>query len=362
MKWDVNNSLKTLNDREKLVLSSLIQYPTLSDIKIADKVGINHSTFATIKKRLRQNELFNRYRLPNLSALGVEILSILIRNLRKNPSGNITSLSQKYSAFNNPNILFSFIETNFSLLTVVHQNFTRLGEFLWKYDRFALENRHIDFDSKYELHFPLFFSIIPRFLDFSRSLPNHFGIEQPPAPFRSVFSSIDFSTIRLTKLGWRIFLAFLEFPEYTSKQVAQVINKPRTTISRWLRMFTQSNLLTPINLPNLQQLGYQLFLIGNLAVRSSNQKIFSQVLDICDDTILPMVLMQTDHDIFYASSFSSLEKAQDAEFAFIQRMNKSKIRFRRVFRYFLSIPHSSINININTSFLEFAQDLGKPIM
>jgi DNA-binding MarR family transcriptional regulator len=346
---------------EKKTLSGLCQYPMFSDSKIADKIGINHSTFATVKKRLRQNDLFRRYRLPNLTALGVEILSVLIRNFRKKPSkGDSDDLSKKYSSLNTPNILLSFIETNFSLFTVVHQNFTKLGEFLWKYDRFAHVNHLVDTESKFELNFPLLFSVIPRFLDFSRSLSNHLGVKQSPTPFRSVFSTIDFSEMKITKLGWKIFLAFLEYPEYTSKQIAQLVDKPRTTVSRWLRIFTKANLISPIIVPNLQKLGYSLFLIGNLAVRSSSHRTFSRVLSLCDDSILPIVLMQTDHDIFYISPFSSLESAQNAEFEFIQKMNNAEIGFRRVFRFNLSIPLSIFNVQLDSGFLEFTQNIGRP--
>ncbi|MFW9778835.1 MAG: winged helix-turn-helix domain-containing protein [Candidatus Heimdallarchaeota archaeon] len=348
-----------LSLNECRVMTGLCQFPTFSDSKIADMIGINHSTFATVKKRLQQDGLFNKYRLPNLSALGVEILSVLIKNLRKNPSTAPNNLSRIDISLNSPNILFSLAETNFSLLTVAHQNFTELGEFLSKYDRFTSGNQRINHESKLEIHFPLFFSLIPRFLDFSRSLPAHLGLSPSPAPLRTVFPKVDYSEVRITKLGWRIFRAYLEFPEYTSKQIAQIVNKPRTTVSRWLRALTQADLISPIIIPNFQKLGYQLFLIGNLAVRSSNKKIFSHVLSICDEAILPVVLMQTDHDVFYISPFSTLEDAQKAEFEFIQKMNDARIGFRRVFRSLVSLPHSTFTLKLNSGFLEFADSLGR---
>lgn len=348
-----------LSLNERRVLTGLCQFPTFSDSKIANRIGINHSTFATVKNRLQQNELFSRYRLPNLSALGVEILSVLIKNLRKNPSVTPHNLARINSSISSPNILFSFTETNFSLLTVAHKNFTELGEFLSKYDRLTSAGQHIGNESKLEIHFPLFFSFIPRFLDFSRSLPVHLGVTPSSAPPRTIFSKVDYSEVKITKLGWRIFLAFLEFPEYTLKQITQVVNKPRTTVSRWLRLLTQTKLISPIIIPNLQKIRYQLFLISNIAVRSSNKKIFSQVLSVCDESIRPIVLMQTDHDIFYLSPFSSLEEAQKAEFEFIQKMNDARIGFRRVFRSLVSIPHSTFALQLDSGFLEFTQSLGK---
>ncbi len=347
----IQETLRDLNEKEKTVLASLIQYPSSPDIEISQIVNIKHSTFATIKKRLAQNKMFNRYYLPNFTDLGAEILSIIIRDVSETNSMKGVSpkpLVEALSFLNEfNNILLSSIETNILLSISIDQNYSELSRFLWEFDQKA-KQKEIEFGKRQDLHFPVNFSEIPRFLDFSRSISQHLGVVLPPTSFKPTFLPKNPSP-NITKLGWEIFLKILRNPWSSPREIAEMINKPRNTTTRWLRNFTQSGLLTPRIIPNLKKVGYQVSLVSHLTVVSSNREIFSQVLKILDNDLTPIILLRSDHNLFYISPFASFERALEAESKFIVSMNDTGLNFKINYRYVLSFPHTHFQISLDES-------------
>jgi hypothetical protein len=128
-----------------------------------------------------------------------------------------------------------------------------------------------------------------------------------------------------------------------------LINKPRTTTTRWLRNFTQSGLLTPRIIPNLKKVGYQVSLASHLTIVSSNHEILSHVLKILDHELTPIILLRSDHDLFYIAPFASFENALESEFRLIESMNAAGLNFRTNYRYILSFPHTHFITTLDDS-------------
>ncbi|MFX0138393.1 MAG: hypothetical protein ACFFDN_32425 [Candidatus Hodarchaeota archaeon] len=356
----IQETLRNMNEKEKMVLAGLIHYPSSPDIEISQNVDIKHSTFATIKKRLALNKMFRRYYLPNFTDLGAEILSIILRDVSEsNATKGISSkpLVENLTFLKEfSNILLSSIETNISLSISIDQNYSELSRFLWEFDQKAKQNR-IEFDKRLDLHFPVNFSEIPRFLDFSRSITNHLGIFLPPSPFRPTFLPKN-PNPNITKLGWEIYLKILKNPWSSPREIAEMINKPRTTTTRWLRNFTQSGLLTPRIIPNLKKVGYQISLASHITIVSSNRKMFSQVLKILDNELTPIILIRSDHDLFYIAPFASFESALECESKFIESMNEASLNFKTNYRYIFSFPHTHFQTTLDDSLENLVKSFG----
>ena len=133
--------------------------------------------------------------------------------------------------------------------------------------------------------------------------------DPPPIPlFKS--SKLPLS---ITSLGWEIYLAFLNNPGFSPKNISEMINKPRTTTTRWLRYFLQTGLLTPRIMPNLKKLGYKLCLIAYLEVLSSLPEHQKEVTKAIDESISPEFLVQSYKNIIFVSMFSSFINVRQAE-------------------------------------------------
>ncbi|ODS38002.1 MAG: hypothetical protein A7316_08710 [Candidatus Altiarchaeales archaeon WOR_SM1_86-2] len=70
-----------LTDKEKLVLWGLAEYPDLKDNELSKKLGIKRRTFGAVKTKLKNNGLFSDLIVPDSSALGCEILTVVYGTL-----------------------------------------------------------------------------------------------------------------------------------------------------------------------------------------------------------------------------------------------------------------------------------------
>lgn len=92
----------TLTQKEKKVFSALVKYPTATTQQIGDRVNLSRHTVARMKKKFFEGGLLQTLILPNLKALGIEILTFYhIRfNLNKAPN------NRDLSFFNCPSTIF----------------------------------------------------------------------------------------------------------------------------------------------------------------------------------------------------------------------------------------------------------------
>ena len=63
-----------LSQNEARVLHSLIKWPDYTDHAVHSQIGMKKSTFSSIKTRLKENNYFNRYYVPNFPNIGLELL------------------------------------------------------------------------------------------------------------------------------------------------------------------------------------------------------------------------------------------------------------------------------------------------
>ncbi|MCK4848126.1 MAG: hypothetical protein KAT16_03800 [Candidatus Heimdallarchaeota archaeon] len=345
-KLDIN-----LNEREKTVIASLIQFPESSDVEIASKVGIKHSTFATIKKRLMKSGYFTKVLLPNFAGFGAEIIGINVHNLPTTSiyQTDLDAVGLFNSLRGNQNLLFSAIENEFAFTLSCYKNFEQFDDVSWQFDK-KVRDLGLDCSFQHELSLPIHYSEFPRFLDYSRSIIRHLDIDLKESGTKHVFLDKKKSKLNITDLGKEILQCFLEAPGRTPKIVSQLIGKPRTTTTRWLRRFIETDLLTPRVIPNPEKLGYQVGLIVHFTIVSSKAPIFQKTLDLIDTLLTPIILMRSDFDIVVFSMFKSFESAQNAEAEFFRFMTKAGISFRTEYHYLLSLPHARRTIDFKNVF------------
>jgi len=348
-----------LNEREKKVIASLIQFPGSSDVEIASKVGIKHSTFATIKKRLMKGGYFTKIFLPNFAGFGSEIIGINVYNLPTLSihQNGLDEIGLFKSLRNNKNLLFSAIENEFAFTLSCYKDFAQFDDASWQFEK-TLGELGLDCSFQHELSFPIHYSEFPRFLDYSRSIVRHLDIDLPESEPKHVFEDKKEVKLNITDLGKEILQCFVEAPGRTPKIVSQLIGKPRTTTTRWLRRFIESNLLTPRVIPVPEKLGYQVSLIIHFSIVSSQAPIFQKTLHLIDTLLTPIILMRSDFDIVVFSMFRSFESAQIAEAEFYSSMTKAGISFRTEYHYLLSLPHTKRSIDFKNVFKSIYSSFG----
>jgi hypothetical protein len=351
---------KNLTEREKKVIASLIQYPGYSDVDIGSQVGIKHSTFATIKKRLEKGSFFSKILIPNFAGFGAEMIGINVHSFSTSSGHNdsLDEIARFNSLKGNQNILFSAIENEFAFSLSCYRDFAQFDEASWHLDK-SIKDLGLKFSFHHEMCFPIHYSEFPRFLDYSRSIIKHFDVDLVDSGAKHVFIDKSGPKLNITDLGKEVLQCFLEAPNRTPKIVSKLIGKPRTTINKWLRRFIEADLLTPRIIPNPEKLGYQIGLIIHFSIVSSQTPIFQKTLQYIDTLLTPIVLIRSDFDIVVFSMFKSFESAQSAEMEFFSSMTKEGINFKTEFHYILSLPHTRRIIDFSHVFKSAISPFGE---
>jgi DNA-binding MarR family transcriptional regulator len=86
-------SRRELTDKEKTVFTALVEYPTETNQRIGDRVGLSRHTVARMKKQFFEDRILHRLTLPNLRALGVEILTFYHISFNPHNAPNLAQLS-----------------------------------------------------------------------------------------------------------------------------------------------------------------------------------------------------------------------------------------------------------------------------
>jgi DNA-binding MarR family transcriptional regulator len=82
-----------LTAKEKKVYSTLVEHPTETTQQIGDRVGLSRHTVARMKKQFFEDEILHRLTLPNLKALGVDMLTFYHISFNPHKAPSITELT-----------------------------------------------------------------------------------------------------------------------------------------------------------------------------------------------------------------------------------------------------------------------------
>jgi DNA-binding MarR family transcriptional regulator len=88
-----------LTEKEKNVYTALVEHPTETTQQIGDRVGLSRHTVARMKKQFFEDRILHRLTLPNLNALGVDILTFYHISFNPHNAPSITELSSLDTAF-----------------------------------------------------------------------------------------------------------------------------------------------------------------------------------------------------------------------------------------------------------------------
>jgi DNA-binding MarR family transcriptional regulator len=137
-----------LTGKEKKVYSALVEHPTETTQQIGDRVGLSRHTVARMKKQFFEDGILHRLTLPNLKALGVDILTFyhISFNPHKAPS------STELSCLDSPSTVFFASRKFEAVLLSAYPTYQEYKEDEMKKIRFLKENNllsHPPFISPY---------------------------------------------------------------------------------------------------------------------------------------------------------------------------------------------------------------------
>ncbi len=88
-----NTTTIELSPKEKKVYSALVEHPTETTQQIGDRVDLSRHTVARMKKQFFEDRILHRLTLPNLKALGVDILTVYHISFNPHNAPNMKELT-----------------------------------------------------------------------------------------------------------------------------------------------------------------------------------------------------------------------------------------------------------------------------
>jgi len=246
-----------LTDKEKLVLWGLAEYPDLKDNELSKKLGIKRRTFGAVKTKLKNNGLFSDLIVPDSSALGCEILTVVYGTLnplikfenRLDGAQMITKCEEVVYANSTDREFF---------IIAISKNFTEFRKKADELLRFYAQNKFLD--DLTIVHFP--FGITGyRFFGFSRVINAVFGLK-----FECEKKGLHeaFGMVRLTKKEKKVLYALLKIPGAKISDISRITGITAHTVSGVKKKLLEKKIMETHKIPNFNILNCELFALTHV--------------------------------------------------------------------------------------------------
>ncbi len=334
-----------------------------SDSFIAQNIGVKRSTFATVKKRMLQPpySLIRPLHIPNFIILGAELLTITFIKLYPDKVAKLREIDASETLGHFPNIISLFGGSQKSIALLVSKSFTDFSLAQSAFASFYIEQEYLSPSDIYRCNIPLQSNGIKRFLEFAQYLSNHWKIPlNEESQLESVFPSNTTDFQRISPLGWKIFEGLLSHPESSIIELSKRLEKPRNTVSRWLRTFRKMNLYQTRFIPDLIRIGVNIQLNVMLDVQGLQREQLLEILKLIDNLFLPTDLFWYHSGIVFFAVFSGYESVRHTETQFFDEMNARHIPYRLQSKFIISTKNIDRRKSFEQSFAPLTSYLRNP--
>lgn len=247
-----------LSQNEARVLHSLIRYPDLNDQAIHSKINFKKSTFSSIKARLREQDYFRRYYIPNFPLIGFELFLVMFGQLNR-----FSSLEERLRIAGDT--LQSFVEdfnvvseSNKAFNLSISQNLTEYAKNQEKFFQIYSENKFLTREGMRSEAFPFEITRVRTFMDYEALIARLFGFESASYSKDLIIPTGKIKRFKLSKAERKVLIGLVQFPEESDTYIAEKVGVSRNTVANAKKRFETSNICFPRVVPNLEKLGLKL--------------------------------------------------------------------------------------------------------
>jgi DNA-binding Lrp family transcriptional regulator len=351
-----------LSQNEARVLHSLVKWPELADNEIHSRIGMKKSTFSSIKNRLKENDYFHRFFIPNFPKLGFELSMIMFGQLnrfstveeRERVAGDLLrSFREDF---------FQASEGNKTFHLSVSQNYSEYSKNLQQFYRVYSENRFLSKEGLSTIAFPFELSRVKSFLDYESLLSKLFGFASEPYENRKTIATGPTKRVKLTKAQRKVLIGLIKYPDETDTLIADDVGVSRNTVANAKRKFLKQEILLPRVVPNIDKLGMKLL---NFTYRKFNPKITmddrAEASELVRSTLAPHFYVSKNLDGFLISAHANYDEFSQAYDELMRYYTKKEYILDEPVSYQISIPdmhvtRNNIFLDVVTKVLDFNLD------
>lgn len=273
-----------LTDYEKRVLYGITSFPNCNDRELAEKLGIKQPTFSAIRRRLKKEGYYKILYVPMIQSLGAEILAVIYTNF--NPviplEKRVEITGQKIEK--SEEILFSMGEEDKGFSISFAKNYTTIGDINDVRTETFGKLRLIEKEYPKEVIFPFSISKVYRFFNFAPLMARLFGYDEEDVA-ENFFSSKDLTMSKKEKM---IFCKLIEFPETSSKDIAEMLDVTRHTVGKLRKKFIEKGYIKVIAIPNFRKLDLKILTFYHVQLNPHNPPDFEkdEIKQLLDNSIV----------------------------------------------------------------------------
>ncbi|HEC75670.1 MAG TPA: winged helix-turn-helix transcriptional regulator [Thermoplasmatales archaeon] len=310
-----------LTNYEKKVLYGIAKFPNANDRQLAEKFGIKQSTVSAIRKRLKDEGYYRVHAVPMIQNFGAEIMTVTYTNF--NPviplEKRIEITEKKIEA--SEEIFFSMGEEDKGFSIGFAQNYTVIGKIndirTMTFGSLGL----LDKEYPKEIIFPFKESKTYRFFNFAPLLSKIFGINDDEV------EKLNFFPVKNANLSIRekkILCRIVEFPDASSKEIAEKMGITRHTVGRLKRKFMENEYIKMIAVPDFEKLGFKILAFYHINLNPHSPPNFEK--DELSKLLLEdFIFFASRHFEFAAISMhSSYEDYKICKTSIIQKLKENE--------------------------------------
>jgi len=338
-----DNSPSTLSENESRVLWALIRYPQETDQKIHQIIKMRKSTFSSIKARLREQDYFKQYYVPNFPKIGFELFLIMFGQLNR-----FSSYEERMRVAQET--LKSFVEdfhviseSNKAFNLSISQNLTEYSKNQEKFYQLYSEQKFLTREGLKSEAFPFEITRVRAFMDYEALVARLFNFESAPYSNELIIPSGRVEKFKLSKAEKKVLVGLVEYPEESDTFIAEKVNVSRNTVANAKKKFEKHNIVFQKVVPNLEKLGLKILVF---TYRKFNAKTTmaqrEEAAELVRKHLSPHFYVSKNLDGFLISAHSSFEEYNRAMDEVMRYYLKHDYILEEPASYHISIPNMSI--------------------
>jgi DNA-binding MarR family transcriptional regulator len=330
-----------LTEKQKLALYGIVRHPQLNQRQTAERIGMKHSTFATIKKKLQGEGYFDYVTVPKLRGIGYELLRVNYLWLRTPTDGGkaLRAWWQKKRHH-----YLSVFDYDHALLFSIDHNVTEtresLASFAEAYYKDWAHPRGIT-----EALFPFDTTTFAPYFDFGPLLERTFDLKKKAAGKEETFFPPREEGVRLKETEKKVWYLLVKYPEITDVALGRKIESTRNTVRRIREKLEREKLVQRIAVVNLKRIGYEILVLLHLRLKplaaAERQKLLREIRASAP------VLFLANHDLeaVFLLAYRTFSELQTGQEAVLGQYRKRDLLAAEPSAVYFSVPTMEVLVN-----------------
>lgn len=249
-------------ESERLVIFGLTEDAKRTDAEIADLFGLKKGTVASIRRRLLDAGAIAYVNVPAFNKLGCEIMAFHLGTME--PQERQDTKVAHYMEFctRSPQVFEAMMSGTTLVMYSAFRNATAYDEFVQALNSFFTGSRRVSRARFSHTIFPFALSKGTYVPNFAFIVHRHFHLECPK-PKSVIPASTSVETPDLSDTEKRTFIALVENPRASDREISEVVGLSRQAVTRIRNKLLGDGMYVPVCVPRLYKWGFEICAVAH---------------------------------------------------------------------------------------------------